>query len=124
MTEKLLPCPFCGAPADDFNPDGDMEGYSISCSSRAAFTAKDARPCPMNTFSYANEERAIEAWNRRVPRPTIPEGWKLVPVEPTEEMIVAFVEQWYCHRQSIDDPQMDDAYQAMLAAAPKFGEEE
>lgn len=49
----------------------------------------------------------------------VPDGWKFVPKVPTHEMIVAFVEQWYCHRQSIDDPQMDDAYQAMLAAAPE-----
>lgn len=44
--------------------------------------------------------------------------WKLVPVEPTDDMIVAFAEAWYSKRQCIDDPDMLDAYSAMLAAAP------
>ncbi|MDU9391883.1 hypothetical protein [Pseudomonas sp. zfem002] len=41
-----------------------------------------------------------------------------VPREPTEEMIVAFAEAWYSKRQTIDDPDMLDAYKAMLAVAP------
>ncbi|NNJ16407.1 hypothetical protein CSV86_014860 [Pseudomonas putida CSV86] len=41
-----------------------------------------------------------------------------VPREPTEEMIVAFAEVWYSKRQTIDDPDMVDAYKAMLAVAP------
>lgn len=47
-----------------------------------------------------------------------PDGWKLVPVEPTEEMVIAFAEEWYSRRQTIDDPQMVEAYRAMLAASP------
>lgn len=48
----------------------------------------------------------------------IPKGYKLVPVEPTDDMIVAFAEAWYSKRQTIDDPEMMDAYRDMLAAAP------
>lgn len=47
----------------------------------------------------------------------VPDGWKLVPLKPTDEMVVAFAEVWYSRRQAIDDPQMDDAYVAMLAAS-------
>ncbi|KOA70482.1 hypothetical protein [Pantoea sp. CFSAN033090] len=43
----------------------------------------------------------------------IPEGWKLVPVEPTEEMIAA-------GDQFMDGlSRLGDAYDAMLAAAPE-----
>jgi len=43
----------------------------------------------------------------------IPEGWKLVPVEPTEEMIAA-------GDQFMDGlSRLGDAYYAMLAAAPE-----
>ena len=45
-------------------------------------------------------------------------GWVAVPVEPTEAMVVAFAEEWYSHAQTIDDPQMTEAYKAMLAARP------
>lgn len=43
----------------------------------------------------------------------VPEGWKLVPVEPTEEMIAA-------GDQFMDGlSRLGDAYDAMLAAAPE-----
>jgi hypothetical protein len=44
--------------------------------------------------------------------------WVMVPREPTDDMIVAFAEEWYSQRQTIDDPQMLEAYAAMLSAAP------
>jgi hypothetical protein len=47
-----------------------------------------------------------------------PAGWKLVPVEPTEEMVVAFAEAWFSKARPIDDCEMNDAYAEMLAAAP------
>lgn len=46
------------------------------------------------------------------------EGWKLVPIEPTDEMVVVFAEAWYSKRQAYDDPDMLDAYRDMLDAAP------
>lgn len=48
----------------------------------------------------------------------IPKGYRLVPVVPTDDMIVAFAEAWYSRRQTIDDPDMADAYRDMLAVAP------
>lgn len=44
--------------------------------------------------------------------------WKIVPAEVTDEMVLAFAEAWYSRRQAIDDPDMEDAYRAMLEAAP------
>lgn len=52
----------------------------------------------------------------------VPEGWKLVPVEPTPEMIGAFWRQKNCGTQGVGErgPHTDDcsAYRAMLAASP------
>ena len=45
------------------------------------------------------------------PTPTIPDGWKLVPIEPTLKMIGAAEDQADC---------LGDFYRAMLAAAPEY----
>lgn len=62
---EVMPCPFCGSPANDFNPDGDMEGYTISCSGKHAIFNADESCCPMHSFSYSTYEDALAAWNRR-----------------------------------------------------------
>ena len=48
--------------------------------------------------------------------------WRLVPVVATEEMQVAFAEVWFTKKRCLDDPEMDDAYTAMLEASPQPGE--
>ncbi|MCG9005894.1 hypothetical protein LH426_15725 [Laribacter hongkongensis] len=48
------------------------------------------------------------------PQPSVPPGWKLVPMEPTSKMIVAGAEadpQFFTHAQFV--------YRAMLAAVPE-----
>lgn len=52
----------------------------------------------------------------------LPEGWKAVPIDPTDEMIVAFAQAWYSKRQVIDDPDMLDAYRDMLAVSPELNQ--
>lgn len=60
--------------------------------------------------------------------PVIPDGWKLVPVEPTAEMIQSGISAHYernqiqIHDRSAPGP-MECAYVAMLAAAPHQGAE-
>lgn len=49
---------------------------------------------------------------------SVPEGYALVPLEPTDDMTVAFAEAWFSKARPIDDCEMSDAYAAMLAAAP------
>lgn len=58
---------------------------------------------------------------RKAQEPAVPEGWAIVPIDPTDEMIVAFAEEWYSRKQVIDDPDMVEAYKAMLAAAKESG---
>ena len=45
-------------------------------------------------------------------------GVEVVPTEPTDDMVIAFAEEWYCQKQAIDDVKMDEAYKAMIAASP------
>ena len=49
----------------------------------------------------------------------VPHGWKLVPVEPTLEMSIAFGESFYAKERCIDDDQISDWWGAMLSAAPQ-----
>lgn len=44
--------------------------------------------------------------------------WVAVPWQITTDMVVAFADTWYRKRRAIDDPEMDDAYAALLMAAP------
>ena len=63
---------------------------------------------------YAEYSAALDAL---CAAPAIPEGWKLVPVEPTQEMLDAFK-----HRYKEGDfwrERIHGAVAAMLAAAPK-----
>lgn len=69
-----LPCPFCGS------TDVGGAGGTVGC-----------YRCPAEiAVQNANTAYAVELWNNRVktqPQPAVPEGWKLVPVEPTEAMM-------------------------------------
>ena len=47
---------------------------------------------------------------------SVPEGWKLVPTEPTKEMLEAGQTEWLDSAGA--DPSFD-VYRAMLAAAPE-----
>ena len=50
---------------------------------------------------------------------TPPEGYVLVPVALPVEMEIAFMEAWVSKRRCIDDPEMQDAWDAALAARPE-----
>lgn len=54
--------------------------------------------------------------SRHPPTSAVPDGWQLVPVEPTPEMVDRGAEEvdWYNHNAR-------DCYGAMLAAAPQQG---
>lgn len=79
---ELLPCPFCngtrGRPIEDETTDGF---FRISCYG-----------CNVHVLKLRRHE-AVTVWNTRAllasPAPAGAEGWVLVPLEPTEEMLVA-----------------------------------
>lgn len=70
---------------------------------------------------YAESERAFDLEGRievaltgKLPAPSAPEGWQLVPVEPTENMI-----GHGCGASVMVVSEVIKAWAAMLAAAPK-----
>ncbi|MFU5827266.1 hypothetical protein ACM7TR_10840 [Pseudomonas aeruginosa] len=69
-------------------------------------------------FSTADEEMAVQAALGGAPvaqaQHSVPEGWKLVPVAPTEDVLEAIHDGGYVG----DDQELRQFYQAILDAAP------
>ena len=72
-------------------------------------------------MDWDDEKEQVQSLYAEQPAPVavVTDGWQMVPVEPTDDMIVAFAEAWYSKHQTIDDPDMLDAYRDMLVTAPK-----
>ena len=80
---------------------------------------------------YAKARAAIESALRAVP--AIPEGWKLVPVEPTPEMVAAYLAEnrrYWVATDKVSTPPNKwrtgtpsdatrESYRAMLSASPQ-----
>lgn len=83
QARELLPCPFCGGEAEriDFGP-GDAENEGGSCIA--------CRRCQASgPVEFSFKENFIANWNRRAALRAAPEGYVLVPVEPTPERMAA-----------------------------------
>ena len=65
----------------------------------------------MTPKQYSKQTDGIKKWYEPVYGAPVPEGWQLVPVEPTEEMLDAGYFTNHGANRGI--------YRAMLAAAPK-----
>lgn len=84
---------------------------------RLRFKLKTPTLCTTDEIEMAKELLALRQ------RREIPEGWKLVPIEPTEEMLRAWRGDMYksyakIHIEHIGDDEIVFAYSAMIAAAP------
>ncbi|HDS1228104.1 TPA: hypothetical protein QEF71_002268 [Stenotrophomonas maltophilia] len=80
----------------------EMEGYSY-------FSSNPGIP----------EDHYEEIADEIVAALTPPEGYVMVPVELPVEMEIAFMEAWVSKRRCIDDPEMQDAWEAALAVRPE-----
>ena len=78
----------------------------------------DSPDAAMREFDDAWREKLPPAPGAQ-PAPSIPEGWKLVPIEPTGEMINKVIDERLTALVSGKDHSMLDIYHAMLAAAPE-----
>jgi hypothetical protein len=102
MSEKLLPCPFCGGEARTFEYDGANQA---TCGGKHIDCAGTDVVAP------------VAMWNRRTPAPE-GEAWRTVPVEPTEGMMRA------AELAGLGDPDehheavIARLWSAMLAASP------
>ncbi len=118
------------------DPDGLVEGFARAIEAAVLEKLKQQEPVSFEAREIGegdwfkvglDETERIEAytklphmdyrWLYAHPMPAVPDGWKLVPVEPTEEMILGF---WGEIRHG--EPEIaaaKDAYRAMLSAAPE-----
>jgi len=113
---EIAPCPFCAS--TNLTMTVDAQNWNVvQCDNCGA-----SGPCiDLEGDAYINRwnERAIAS----LPAPVgVPEGWKLVPVEPTPEILSSlFVlpdmgPNGQIIRHSVD--KLPDAYRAMLSVSP------
>lgn len=95
----LKPCPFCGGVPEYSINTGYADKYILQC-----------RECgAKKTSEYL--EMLNDKWNARA----IPEGYQLVPIEPTTEMQNAYFDELKAGAHRFDNNQA--GYKAMLKAA-------
>lgn len=118
MTEtiELKPCPMCGGKA--YYRD-TVDFSSVRCGS-----------CQLETKMHNDQDGALCSWNRRADHivdadKLVPEGFVLVPVEPTEDELRKVVSFTLKAKLSSDYTWMDyaaDMHKIMIQAAQKEGE--
>lgn len=110
---ELLPCPFCGSNNLGFAQGSTHRWLSVICHDCGAASGEVRKEILCSEFTVGDKQRATEEWNRRTSPASVPEGYALVPVEPTDEMCGAAYNDrmvWNGGPRAI--------YEAMLAAAP------
>lgn len=105
-------------PVTQIKPVADLYGITSPTGSETSFTfdAMEARDFIDGGWScqeYVELERYQQASTGN--SPVTPDGWVMVPVEPTQEMIDA-------HIEGVKSGGMQKGYRAMLAVAPDFRE--
>lgn len=103
-------------PATQFKPVADLYGLTSPTGGETSFTfdaveARDFIDGGWSCQEYVELERFQEAVSGN--SPAIPDGWVMVPVEPTEEMNKA---GWTAMNEH---DAINPTYRAMLAAAPQ-----
>jgi hypothetical protein len=87
------------------------------------FWNRDPEEAPAGTFLYTADQ--MRAYASRAVAQAVPEGWVLVPREPTREMLDAAWDNGFSGPGEDDQPDFAAAYRAMLAATPPTaGEQE
>ncbi|EME1742090.1 DUF551 domain-containing protein [Cronobacter sakazakii] len=107
-----------------------LEGLADIAAPPAPSIADDSLPYDPQIAEYeqmmeaeqAQADTTAQQFESLAGKAVVPEGWKLVPIEPTVEMQIAFAEAWFSKVRCVDDCELEDAYIAMLAAAPDFRE--
>lgn len=111
--EELRSCPFCGGAVQH------RHALFVSDGNTDAIIHAAPAVCGLLDFDIGTADFGVSvaaAWNRRAQAvPAVPQGWKMVPVEPTPEMVEA---GWLAYLNGTDDNRGDFAtgYRAMLAA--------
>jgi len=112
---KVDPCPFCTAPQPEQR--GEVVAWRIT-DGEGDFDYQTDEPDEKSKAWVARYGRKWEPLYTAPPAPAVPDGWKLVPVEPTAEMIVSMKDYLTaCSGGTVIGVRA--GYRAMLAAAPE-----
>ncbi|TYD48366.1 hypothetical protein [Cronobacter sakazakii] len=130
--EESAVCPKCGntglADSGGVQPWGEPILIECDCTAPPAPGADDdSLPYDPQIAEYEQMMEAEQAQADATPqqfeslagKAVVPAGWKLVPIEPTVEMQIAFAEAWFSKVRCVDDCELEDAYIAMLSVAPE-----
>jgi len=112
MTDQLKPCPFCGGKPEVYS-DWELE-HSIG--ERTYWIMCNNDGCHVQVFldnEYSSKESAAKAWNTW----HIPEGFALVPIEPTVKMLKASVKTYEVDSFGFKSAWPSDIYKVMIKAA-------
>lgn len=99
MSEKLLPCPWCGCPAEltkSEKPNDDIV-YSACCkaiSCKAINYGVDCHIAPYSCEYFDSQEQAVAAWNRRA-KPVIDDAM-------VEKVTAAYNGEYWGHMDDIE----------------------
>lgn len=92
MSESMTTCPFCKRDPFHYVHNGlGMEAVAVVCCELGDLYFRGARPAPETVTIEWDEFVAIADRLRRTPPAAVPEGWVMVPREPTSEMDAAFL---------------------------------
>lgn len=109
---EIALCPFCG----DWG--AEVAESAVPSIRGGQKQAVYCNTCFCEGPTAETETGAVEAWNRRA-APSLPEGYVLVPVEPTAEMLTAAAFGVSGKSGQKFKPMMSAGYSAMLAARPE-----
>ncbi|WP_255475156.1 DUF551 domain-containing protein [Pseudocitrobacter sp. 73] len=105
-------------PSTRFQQVADLYGVTSPTGSETSFTFDAFEASSFAKSGWAVQEYVeLERYQEAVAgnSPAIPDGWQLVPVEPTKEMIDA----GWLHFIGTKNPSYKGTYKVMLAAAPQ-----
>lgn len=100
--------------SNSVNSASREEWMAMASALLAVLNAKPAGEPSLDSIDNLELELGTK-FHTTPPAPSVPEGWKLVPLEPTQRMIDA-------HTEGMVSGGATRAYRDMLAAAPSPGE--
>lgn len=119
--EKQEPCPYCNDSGDVHSFDGEWRGRCTCPAGQPAPKQEPVGRIAGNGYPELYKPHSLPAWTLlylAAGAQTIPAGYQLVPVEPTDKMVQASLHLDLSYMPLQEGYDRAAVYKAMLAAAP------